>query len=205
MLERFIGLLSLALLVACLWWLDLPSALSQQGTESHPNGPGTSSTRQQGGESHPTSARPSRATPATVVRLVDGDTLIVRAESGAPGVPAGVETRVRLLEIDTPESVTPGVPLECYGEQAARELTRLAPPGSRVWVLPDRELFDIYGRTLLYLWNDRGRFVNLELVRTGAAEAVLYEPNDRYIDVMDRAEARARRAGAGRWSRCPAV
>ena len=186
MLERFIGLWVVALLVACGVWLDLPSALSQQGGESR-----ASST-----------ARPSRAAPATVVRLVDGDTLIVRADAGAPGVPAGVETRVRLLEIDTPESVTPGVPVECYGEQATRELARLAPPGSRVWVVRDQELLDVYGRTLLYLWNDRGQFVNLELVRSGAAEAVLYEPNDRYIDVMDRAEAQARRAGDGRWGRC---
>lgn len=188
MLERVIGLVGLALVVACMWWLGLPSALSQQGGDGRDPARGV--------------ARPARATPATVVRLVDGDTLVVRADHGAPGVPAGVDTRVRLLEIDTPESVTPGVPVECYGEQATRELARLAPPGSRVWVVHDRDLFDVYGRTLLYLWNDRGQFVNLELVRSGAAEAVLYAPNDRYIGVMDRAETQAREADRGLWAAC---
>ena len=186
--ERFIGLLGLVLVVGSMWWLGLPSAMS-----THHAGP------------RPHVASPSRATAtATVVRLVDGDTLIVRRATGVPGVlPAG-ETRVRLLEVDTPESVTPGVPVECYGPEATRDLAELTPPGSVVRVVRDRQLLDVYGRTLLYVWNARGQFVNLELVRSGAAEAVLYAPNDRYIDVMGRAEAQARRAGAGRWSRCPA-
>jgi micrococcal nuclease len=187
-LERFICVLGVALVGASMWWLGLPSALSTQHAASGAH-----------------AATPSRASAtATVVRLVDGDTLIVRRATGVPGVLRAGETRVRLLEIDTPESVTPGVPVECYGREATRELAQLTPPGSVVRVVPDRQLLDIYGRTLLYVWNARGQFVNLELVRSGAAEAVLYEPNDRYIDVMDRAEAQARRAGAGRWSRCPA-
>ena len=188
MLERFICVLGVALVGASMWWLGLPSALSSQHAAS--------------GAHAATQSRASAT--ATVVRLVDGDTLIVRRATSVPGVlPAG-ETRVRLLEIDTPERVTPGVPVECYGREATRDLAQLTPPGSVVRVVPDRQLLDIYGRTLLYVWNSRGQFVNLELVRSGAAEAVLYEPNDRYIDVMDRAEAQARRAGAGRWSRCPA-
>ena len=61
---------------------------------------------------------------------------------------------------------------------------------------------DPYDRALLYVWNDEGVFVNLELVRSGAARAVLYEPNDRYIDQMRRAEADARDAGRGLWGAC---
>ena len=74
--------------------------------------------------------------------------------------------------------------------------------GTIVRVLPDRELKDPYGRTLLYLWNEGGDFVNLELVRAGAARAVLFEPNDRYIDRMRRAERDARAAGLGQWGAC---
>lgn len=212
MLERFICVLGVALVGASMWWLGLPSALSSQhaGFGVHAPRHHAPSRDQASRPTSGTSARttdiaaPSRASAtATVVRIVDGDTLIVRRATGVPGVlPAG-ETRVRLLEIDTPESVTPGVPVECYGPEATRDLAQLTPPGSRVRVVRDRQLLDIYGRTLLYVWNAGGEFVNLELVRSGAAEAVLYQPNDRYIDVMDRAETQARRAGAGRWSRCP--
>jgi micrococcal nuclease len=191
--ERLIAVVASVLVLAGMWWLAVPSALSEQGSESPPHDRGTSGLD---------AVRPSRATPATVVRLVDGDTLVVRADVDAPGLPAGAETRVRLLEVDTPESVDPGSPVECYAERASAELARLAPPGSRVWALPDQELFDVYGRTLLYLWNDRGQLVNLELVRSGAAEAVLHEPNDRYIDLVRRAESRARGAGRGLWGAC---
>lgn len=146
--------------------------------------------------------RPREAREATVVRIVDGDTLILRAVVETPGLPAGTETRVRLLEVDTPESVEPGRPLQCYARRASAELARLAPPGSIVSVMPDRDLLDPYGRTLLYLWNDHGAFVNLQLVRTGAARTVLYEPNDRYIDVLRHAERQARAAGTGLWGSC---
>jgi micrococcal nuclease len=116
-------------------------------------------------------------------------------------VPSGV-TRVRLLEVDTPESVAPGMPVECYAERATEELTRLAPPGSTIRVLRDRDLLDPYGRTLLYVWNERGQFVNLDLVRSGAARAVLYPPNDRYIALLRGAEAHARASDAGLWGHC---
>ncbi|MFC4782839.1 thermonuclease family protein [Nocardioides sp. MAHUQ-72] len=147
-------------------------------------------------------SRPAGARTATVVRVVDGDTLELRVPEGTRGVPVGDRTPVRLLEIDTPESVEPGAPVECYAKRAAAELERLAPPGSKVWVLPDKDLVDPYGRTLLYVWNADGEFVNLELVRSGAARSVLYEPNDRYIGLMRRAEAQARDRGSGVWGRC---
>ncbi len=58
---------------------------------------------------------------ATVVRVVDGDTLV--AEVGT-----GTET-VRLIGIDTPESVAPHRAVECYGHEAATRLAALAAPG----------------------------------------------------------------------------
>ena len=145
---------------------------------------------------------PGDAERTVVVDHVDGDALRARGIDGAELLPTAEDTTVRLLEIDTPESVAPGSPVECHAERASAALARLVPLGSKVWVAPDRELLDQYDRTLLYVWDESGRFVNLELVASGHARAVLYEPNDRYIDELRRAEGKARSAEAGLWGRC---
>lgn len=144
---------------------------------------------------------PGDAEQAVVTDHVDGDTLRVLGSAGS-SVLGGDETTVRLLEIDTPESVAPGSPVECYAERAGAALADLAPVGSEVWVAADVELLDPFGRTLLYLWNEDGVFVNLEMVETGHARAVLYEPNDEHIELMRRAERRSRAAGVGLWGTC---
>lgn len=152
----------------------------------------------------PSGERPDGAPPrserAVVIRIVDGDTMWLRSDDD--GLVSSDHTKVRLLEVDTPETVAPGQPVECYGAEAAEALAELAPVGSDVWVLPDRDLIDPYDRMLLYVWNDDGEFVNLELVRTGAAQAVLYEPNDRHIDQLRAAERRARASSRGMWGSC---
>jgi endonuclease YncB( thermonuclease family) len=153
-------------------------------------------------EGRPADGPPPRSQRAVVVRHVDGDTLLLRAADDGSKVLSNHDTRVRLLEIDTPESVTPDQPVECYGKAASAELKRLTPVGSIVRVLPDRDLRDPYGRTLLYVWNAGGEFVNLQLVRSGAARAVLFEPNDRYIAQMRRAETKARANDRGQWGAC---
>ena len=78
----------------------------------------------------------------------------------------------------------------------------MLPLGARVWFAADRDLLDPYDRTLLYLWTVNGRFVNLAMVRAGFARAVLYEPNDAYIDLMRRAETVAQQAERGLWEAC---
>ena len=165
--------------------------------------------------SSPTPTKPAKMTPrgepagaqvATVVSITDGDTLHVQAQRPGRVLRSIGDVTVRLLEIDTPETVDPGEPVACYGPAASDALARLAPPGSKVWVLTDQERFDPYARLLLYMWSIRGgqpRFVNLALVRNGFAKAVLYEPNDRYIGMMRRAEQQARAADRGLWGACP--
>jgi micrococcal nuclease len=105
--------------------------------------------------------------------------------------------RVRLLQIDTPEQ---GAQLSA---EATAALTALAAPGTNVWALGDQEPRDRYGRELLYLWTGDGSFVNEEMVLSGMATAVLYEPNDRFIDQMRAAEGRARAGGLGLWAAPP--
>jgi micrococcal nuclease len=145
---------------------------------------------------------PSGAAEAVVVDHVDGDTIKVRPSAPTRFFSRGDVTTVRLLEIDTPESVDPSEPVQCYARRASAALSRLLPLGAHVWVRSDRDLIDPYGRTLLYLWTARGTFVNLALVRQGFARAVLYEPNDEYIGVMRAAERRAHSADRGLWGAC---
>lgn len=133
--------------------------------------------------------------------VTDGDTLTVRAV-GRGALPRGVDTTVRLLEIDTPESKHPDLPVQCFAPRATRALERLAPAGSTAWLVADREGSDRYHRALRYLWNADGVFVNERLVRRGFARAVLYAPNDRFIDRIRAAEGEARHRDRGLWGAC---
>ncbi len=137
-----------------------------------------------------------------VVRIVDGDTLYLRGDGELLGAGGADGTAVRLLQIDTPETVAPGSPVECWGPEASEALADLVPPGASVSVEADEELLDRYDRTLLYVYDAGGDMVNLAMVRAGHAEAVLFEPNDRHIERMRAAEAEARDARRGLWSAC---
>ncbi len=145
---------------------------------------------------------PGGAQPAVVDRVVDGDTIRLHAAADGDVLPDGEEVAVRLLEVDTPETVRPNSPVECYGPQASAFLTRLTPIGARVWVLDDVEPEDQYGRSLLYVWTSDGRFVNREIVSSGHGRAVLFEPNDAYIDELRDAEDDARADRRGLWGAC---
>lgn len=138
---------------------------------------------------------PAAAFGATVVRVVDGDTFIARRD--------GRELRVRLIGVDAPESVTPGVPVECYGPAASRLLHALLPVGTRVRAAhePGGER-DRFGRELWDVWLPDGRFLQGVLVARGAADARVYQPQHEYADTLARLEDRARSAGLGRWGRC---
>lgn len=145
---------------------------------------------------------PNGAVEVQVLNHTDGDTLHVAPVVTAGSLVAGTVTVVRLLEIDTPESVDPSRPVQCFARQASRHLKTLLPLGSPAWATEDVEPLDPYGRTLLYLWNDDGSFVNLEMIEAGMARAVLFQPNDAYISEMRAAERQARAAGRGLWGAC---
>lgn len=150
----------------------------------------------------PASGVPAEAVPVKVISHTDGDTLHVVPAIAGGALVAGVDTTVRLLEIDTPESVDPSSPVQCFAKQASRQLAKMLPIGIIAWAAEDVEPLDPYGRTLLYLWTEDGEFVNLSMVQAGMAHAVLYEPNDRYIAQMRSAERAARAVGRGLWGAC---
>jgi micrococcal nuclease len=126
-----------------------------------------------------------------VERVVDGDTIVL----------AGGE-RVRYIGVDTPESVKPGTPVQCYAKAASHFNARLV-EGQRVRLRYDAERQDRYGRTLAYVFRSQdGLFVNAELVRRGYATTLTIPPNVAHADDFRRLAGGARRAGRGLWSAC---
>jgi micrococcal nuclease len=138
---------------------------------------------------------PPPAGQAVVERVVDGDTVVLDMRGGAE--------KVRLIGIDTPETVKPNTPVQCYGPEASAHTHNLLPPGTHVVVKRDAEARDHFGRLLLYLWReDDGRFVNLDLVTGGFARPLAIAPNTAHEAQFEAAAGHARAAGRGLWSRC---
>lgn len=132
---------------------------------------------------------------AVVVRVVDGDTLVVDAD--------GTEERVRLIGIDTPESVDRSRPVMCFGKEATAHMQELLPEGTRVQLVRDVEARDRYDRLLAYVYRaSDGRFVNLAMVEDGFADQYTFPPNVARTEELGRAARAAREAGRGLWSAC---
>jgi micrococcal nuclease len=132
---------------------------------------------------------------AVVERVVDGDTLIVTFD--------GDRERLRLIGIDTPESVKPDTPVECYGHEASARTADLLPPGTRLHVERDVEPRDDYGRLLGYVYRaDDGLFVNDDLVRRGYARTLRIAPNVAHASLFAASADAARGEGLGLWGAC---
>ena len=132
---------------------------------------------------------------AVVTRVVDGDTIVVDAD--------GVEERVRLVGINTPESVKPGTPVMCFGKEASHHLAELLPEGTAVRLVRDVEARDRYDRLLAYVYRaEDGEFVNLAMVTDGFADQYTFPPNVAHVDEFRAAARTARDAGTGLWSAC---
>ena len=129
---------------------------------------------------------PALAAAQRVERVVDGDTIIV----GGVG-------RVRLIGVDTPESVDPRRPVEFFGKEAGAFTRRLV-DGKRVRLEYDWERTDRYGRTLAYVYLPDGTFVNAEIIRRGYGHAYTRFPF-KYLERFRQFEREARAAGHGLW------
>jgi micrococcal nuclease len=133
-----------------------------------------------------------RSAKALVTRVVDGDTVEVWL--------GGQEEDVRYIGVDTPETVKPGAPVDCFGPQASSFNHRLV-ERRRVRLVFGPERRDQYGRLLAYVYLG-DRFVNAELVRRGLARTLNIPPNDRFAGRLKRLEIAAARAGRGLWGAC---
>jgi endonuclease YncB( thermonuclease family) len=135
---------------------------------------------------------------AVVSHVVDGDTIDVTI--------GGHRERVRLIGINTPETVDPRRPVECFGHEASLHTSSLLPAGTEVDLVRDVEPRDAYGRLLAYVYRrPDGLFVNLDLAEQGYADLLTFPPNIAHVDEFRGAVAAARRANRGLWSRCRAA
>ena len=143
--------------------------------------------------------RTPAATPTdtgVVVAVIDGDTIDVDL--------GGRTERVRLLGIDTPESVDPERPVECHGPEASALAHSLLPDGTAVRLERDQEARDRYDRLLAYVFRvDDGLFVNEAILAAGEAEVLSIEPNHAYAGRLAAAADTARAADLGLWGGCP--
>ncbi len=132
-----------------------------------------------------------------IVRVVDGDTVVAR-------LPGDERERVRYIGIDTPESVKPGTPVQCFAKAASRRNAELI-AGRPVTLRLGAERRDRYGRLLAYVYRrPDGLFVNAALVREGYAETLEIAPNTAHAGEFARLERAAQDRAAGRWGACPA-
>ncbi len=191
-LALFLSAVSLSLLTACGSDRGLPP-VSKSPNAAEPTAPTPSLPA-----GIPT---PEGLTPAQVVRVVDGDTIDVLI--------GGQQFRLRYIGIDTPETVDPRRPVECYGREASQRNRQLV-EGKSVGLERDVSETDKFGRLLRYVWLDpstgsgQAQMVNATLVAEGFATAATFPPDVKYADTFSALEAEARAAGRGLWGdACP--
>lgn len=132
--------------------------------------------------------------PATVDRVIDGDTVDVTTQ-------AGEHRRVRVLGIDTPETVHPDRPVECLGPEASATTSTLLPAGARITLVSDAaaDPQDTYGRYLAHILIGDVNVGN-ELISQGLASTTTFPHSlaGKYADSQEIAQ----RNSAGIWGQC---
>lgn len=130
---------------------------------------------------------------ASIVRVVDGDTIKIKLDNNK-------EETIRLLLVDTPESVHPTKPVQPFAIEASDFVKKLLPVGKDVEVELGTNERDKYGRLLAYLYTD-GKMVNQLLLEKGYARvAYVFAPNTKYIDEFRDIQEKAQLNEIGIWS-----
>lgn len=141
---------------------------------------------------------------ATVHRVVDGDTLVVIMDDE--------EYRVRLILVDTPESVHPDETRNSeYGKLTSEFTTQQLPVGSIIYLQKDISETDRYSRLLRYAWTDipfdyeseaevREKMYNAKLLLEGYAQLATFPPDIKYVDMFTEFQREAREANKGLWA-----
>jgi len=136
-------------------------------------------------------------TNAFVVRVVDGDTIDVKLDSEPEK-----EYKVRLLGVNTPETVDPRRPVQCFGHEAS-DFTKASLNGKRIWLAADSQADerDKYGRLLRNVYLDDGTDFNAKLVSQGYAYAYVSFPQDPARKAeLRKLETQAKEAKLGFWN-----
>lgn len=148
----------------------------------------------------PTSAAASitKVTAASITKVTDGDTVHVSTPTG-PDV-------IRVLGIDSPETVAPGKPVGCGGPQATAFAKQVL-IGQHVTLTPDPTQADRdrYHRLLRYIRLADGRDYSVEIVRAGWARSYVFQHKPvQEQPQIDASQGEAQAAGRGIWGICPA-
>jgi micrococcal nuclease len=130
---------------------------------------------------------PATVRAQVVARVIDGDTIVVQ----------GVGT-VRLIGVDTPETVDPRLPVQPFGREAAA-FTRGLVQGKAVRLEYDGSKRDKYNRVLAYVYLPDGTFLNAEIIKQGFGHAYTSYPF-RHLEAFRRLEREARAAERGLWA-----
>jgi micrococcal nuclease len=137
---------------------------------------------------------PADAFAARVVRVVDGDTVMALAAGTTQAV------RVRVIGVDTPETVKPDTPVACYGPQASTFTKHLLPPGTTIRAAHEAGGdTDRYGRQLWDVWLPDGRFLESVLAAAGAARAYPFPPQTEHAALIAALADQARAQRRGLW------
>jgi len=149
-----------------------------------------------------TAPNPSVATNASVVKVTDGDTIEVKLDAEP-----GKDFKIRLLGVNTPETVDPRRPVQCFGKEAS-DFTKHMLSGKRIRLDPDPQADerDKYDRLLRNVVLDDGTDFNARLVSDGYAYAYLDFPlNPARKTLLRTLERQAKEAGKGLWApgACP--
>ena len=128
--------------------------------------------------------------PYTVTRVVDGDTIVVKID--------GEDVKVRLIGVNTPESVSNDESENCDEGVTASNYMKGMLTGESVYLEYDTEQYDKYGRELAYVyWNDI--MVNRMLIMNGYATVMTIEPNTKYADMFKKEQENAKDNKIGFW------
>lgn len=126
-----------------------------------------------------------------VTKVVDGDTFWVD-----DGSEKGL--KIRLIGVNTPETVHPQKPVEYYGREAS-DYAKSVLTGNKVKLKFDVSRVDRYGRTLAYVYLKDGTFLNEDLIKKGYGQAMTVPPNVKYSKKFIELERKARKGNIGLW------
>ena len=127
---------------------------------------------------------------AYVEKVVDGDTFHIKY--------GDEKYKVRMLDIDTPESIKAGIDAQPYAIEAS-ELTKRTLTGQNIRLVFEKDTTDQYGRLLAHVILEDGIYYNALMVQNGYAISVFYSPNTLFKDYFTELQSKAIENKAGFW------
>lgn len=160
--------------------------------DSNPENSNTRSTTTSQPEQTTSKAPQQRAAVYEVVRVIDGDTIEIKSDSGIQ--------KVRMIGIDTPEKNHPSKPVECFAKEASDHLSQLI-SGKSVSVEADasQDTRDKYNRYLYYIFLNEQN-INQQMISDGYAYEYTYNTPYKYQNDFKKAQISASEADKGLWS-----